>query len=419
MQSLVDTNIDFSRFVALGDSITSGYIDGGLCYEGQQSCYAKILAQQFAVLGCREFRQPEIGPHSVGVGFSGNACLVLKPAFDSLTLTHKAPNGDTSVFLQNVYNSQGPFHNMSVPGAKSINLLAAGLGDPTRGSGNFNPFFTRMASNFSSSSILSDAIALKPSFFSLLIGNNDALAFALSGGTQDQITPITGPAGVGFVESIQLVVKELVSKGAAGVMANLTGIHAIPYFNAIPFNALLLDAQEAAELNRSYASNGISFVVGRNPFAIQDPLANSDGVRLIKAGELILMDLLLDKEKNSYLIGQKPIPKQYVLNLEEKIAVQNSIYLYNEAIKTVAMENQLAFVDVNTISQQIGADMWYDPEKKSMVYRRRGIFSLDGLHPTSFGQALLANEFIKAINYRYGTSLAPVKSIQYKGIQFP
>ena len=64
-------NIDVTRYVALGDSITSGYTDGALSYYGQLNSYPKLIADQFKLIGGGIFKQPLIDPNSVGVGFSG------------------------------------------------------------------------------------------------------------------------------------------------------------------------------------------------------------------------------------------------------------------------------------------------------------------------------------------------------------
>ena len=39
--------IDLSRYVAIGDSITAGYADGALYFDGQKNAYPNILAAQF------------------------------------------------------------------------------------------------------------------------------------------------------------------------------------------------------------------------------------------------------------------------------------------------------------------------------------------------------------------------------------
>ena len=44
-----------------------------------------------------------------------------------------------------------------------------------------------------------------------------------------------------------------------------------------------------------------------------------------------------------------------------------------------------------------------------------GLFSLDGVHPTSRGQGIIANEFIKVINTKWGTSIPLVNVSQIPG----
>jgi len=48
-----------------------------------------------------------------------------------------------------------------------------------------------------------------------------------------------------------------------------------------------------------------------------------------------------------------------------------------------------------------------------------GAFSLDGVHLTPLGNALLANSFIKAINSKYGSTIPQVDATRYKGVAFP
>jgi lysophospholipase L1-like esterase len=52
------------------------------------------------------------------------------------------------------------------------------------------------------------------------------------------------------------------------------------------------------------------------------------------------------------------------------------------------------------------------------TYVTGGAFSLDGVHPSPRGYALIANEFIKAINAKYGSNLKGVDLGNYR-ILFP
>jgi lysophospholipase L1-like esterase len=52
-------------------------------------------------------------------------------------------------------------------------------------------------------------------------------------------------------------------------------------------------------------------------------------------------------------------------------------------------------------------------------YISGGIFSLDGVHLTPRGYAIVANEYIKAINKTYNASIPTVNISNYRGVKFP
>ncbi len=417
-------NIDVTRYVALGDSITAGYTDGALCYYGQKNTYANLLAEQFKAIGGGDFKQPYLHPDSVGIGFAGNSCLVLKNIINSIeptsfNLTYLANQGDRSIFSKNNYTSDGPFNNMGIPGSKVISVVMPGYGNPVNGDGNFNPFFTRMAFSPETSSILSDALIIKPTFFSLFMGNNDILAYALSGGTSDIITPLEGSSGIGFKESLKTIVDSLLNNGAKGVIANLPDLNCVPFFSAFPYNGLVLSEQDVLLLNEKYGADGLHFTKGKNAFVICESIENPYKIRQIKKGESILLDILFDVQKEDYLSGMLPIPKKYILVNSEKLKIEDMIEAFNKFIKSLADQKKMAFVDVNTLLKKSRNDRIYNGLLYKFSYKNGGVFSLDGLHPNAYGQALLANEFIKAINSSYHTTIQLLDSDTFKNNIFP
>ena len=52
------------------------------------------------------------------------------------------------------------------------------------------------------------------------------------------------------------------------------------------------------------------------------------------------------------------------------------------------------------------------------TYLTGGAFSLDGIHPSPRGYALIANKFIEAINAKYSSNLKGVSLYDYR-IMFP
>lgn len=226
---------DFSKYVALGNSLTSGYTDGALFKAGQMNAYPKLLADQFSLVGGGVFNTPFVNDNTGGLLFGGSVNSEFGPrlVFNGVGPSPLPKTPTTEVF--NILT--GPFNNMGVPGAKSFHLLAPNYGDPagliTKTA---NPYFVRFASS-ATTSIIADAMAQNPTFFSLWIGNNDVLGYATSGGDgSNPITPTTGAPGVGFDGSYTALINTLTSKGAKGVIANIPYVNTIPYFNFISVN---------------------------------------------------------------------------------------------------------------------------------------------------------------------------------------
>ncbi|MBS1646702.1 MAG: hypothetical protein JST67_05125 [Bacteroidetes bacterium] len=411
-------SINPTNYVAVGNSITSGFADGALYYNGQLVSYPNLLAQQLKLVGGGNFNQPLMSPSSVGVGSTGNAPLMLGYSTDCLGVTSLAPIptatvGDVSAFSNNIYAAQGPFNNMGVPGAKVITAAVPGYGNPALGPNNYNPFFTRMAKNPGTSSMLSDAMLQNPSFFSLFLGNNDVLAYASNGGASDFITPQAT-----FAAAYQQIVDSLTKNGAKGVVANIPDITALPFFTTVPWNGLALTRQGQADTLNALWSNMYNFKVGNNPFLIKDPAAPL-GQRLINSNELILLNIPLNNVKCHALGSIQPIPNQYVLTTMEMANIQTAISGFNATIKAVAQAKGLAFVDVNAFMQQTVKGISYNGININASFVKGGAFSLDGIHLTPLGNALLANEFIMAINTQYGATIPQLDATQYHGVLFP
>jgi lysophospholipase L1-like esterase len=114
-----------------------------------------------------------------------------------------------------------------------------------------------------------------------------------------------------------------------------------------------------------------------------------------------------------------PIPNQFVLMETEIADINNTIEAYNEKLKATANALGLAFVDVNEFMSRIKTGIIYNGVNVSAEFVAGGAFSLDGVHLSPLGNALMANEFIKAINQKYGVSIPQVNATKYKGVEFP
>jgi hypothetical protein len=415
-------SLNVTKYVAIGNSMSAGYSDNALYHEAQIYSYPNLLAQQFRMIGGGEFKQPLVPANSVGIGNMQNARYVLAPSMDcagvtSLMPTFAAAEGDISIFTTSVA-ANGPFNNMAIPGVKATTALYPGYGDYTQGAGNFNPFYTRVSTDPSSTSILGDAAGQQPTFFSVSIGNDDVMGYAMSGGVGDVITPSAGAPGFGFDASVDAILGTLTAQSAKGVVANIPSIHSLPYFNTVPYNGLMLDAANAAGLSAAYAALGISFTAGANGFMIEDASAPG-GMRKAIEGEMILLSVPQDSLKCAGWGSMKPIPNQYVLNAAEIAQADAAITAYNTKLQATATALGLAYVDVNAFLARVRTGVIYNGVAMNATFVQGGVYSLDGIHLTPKGNAMLANEFIRAINSKYGSTIPEIDATSYKGVVFP
>ena len=72
-ESIVFTSgtADFSNYVAVGNSLTSGFSDAALFVDGQIASFPNMLANNFALAGGGEFNIPFMADNLGGATFAG------------------------------------------------------------------------------------------------------------------------------------------------------------------------------------------------------------------------------------------------------------------------------------------------------------------------------------------------------------
>ncbi|TVZ21961.1 GDSL-like lipase/acylhydrolase family protein [Dokdonia sp. Hel_I_63] len=269
---------DFSSYVSVGNSLTAGFADGALYITGQENSYPNIMAQQFALAGGGSFSQPLVSDNLGGLTLGG--MQITENRFVLATDADGNPGparlaGTPTTEVSNIV--AGPFNNVGVPGAKSFHLVAPGYGNVAGvATGQANPYFARFASS-ANTTVMAEALAANPTFFSLWIGNNDILGFATSGGAgadqtgnpdattygPNDITDPTLFAGVYAQE-----VAALTSTGAKGALVNIPDVTSIPFFTTVPSQAIPLDEETAATLNASFAAYNTQVLPGLASFGV-------------------------------------------------------------------------------------------------------------------------------------------------------
>ncbi|RXG31682.1 SGNH/GDSL hydrolase family protein [Leeuwenhoekiella marinoflava] len=452
---------DFSTFVSVGNSLTSGYADGALYISGQQNSFPSILAGQFALAGGGEFTQPLVDDNSGGLLAGGTQIQPNRFVLALDAAGNPGPvrlEGTATTDITNVLS--GPFNNMGVPGAKSFHLVAPGYGNIAGvATGASNPYFVRFASS-TEATIIGDAAAQNPTFFSLWIGNNDILSFATSGGTGVDQSGNLDPSTYGgnditdpnvFASIYNQEIQALMASASGGVVFNVPDVTSIPFFTTVPFNAIPLDATTAAGVNQAYVQyNGglaqyaalgvitaeerdartIDFQEGQNAVVIEDEtlttLPNPAGgtlpnIRQATADDLLLLTTssklgtLADPDNPGSVIGVGvALGDVDVLIPEEQALIATAQASYNATIQGLAQANDLAFVDSRAILNQLAdTGIAFDAGTLTSTFATGGAFSLDGVHPTPRGYAYLANQAIDAINSTYGSTIPKVNIGSY------
>lgn len=415
---------DFSVYVAIGNGFTAGYMDNALTLEGQMQCFPNLLANQFLLVNGGAFKQPLV---NAGNGFGYDfGTQTASGKWVLMNSVNCANQNDVDINILSVnpddrtwIGNQGPFNNMGVPGAKSFNLYSQLFG---KGGATGNPYFFRMASDTGASSglsstVLGDAAQLDPTFFTLWIGSNDVFLYAMSGGQPNgnslyEITPIPQ-----FDAAIDTIIADLSSNGTKGLVANIPDIADLPFFSTIPYNGLILTKSQADSLNL-LSPPGISFQEGANPYVVSNPGGGT--IRQMKEGELLLSsikrDSLLCFAKGT---PQRPIESTKVLDTAEMLNIRNAIQAYNSKLRSAALSKGLAFADMNSFFKSFTKGFVFNGATYTTAYLKGGAFSLDGIHPNGRGYAIIANEFIRVINAKYGSNLPPVDVNAATGVLNP
>ncbi|RLD41949.1 MAG: hypothetical protein DRI89_08490 [Bacteroidetes bacterium] len=419
---------DFSTYVAVGNSLTAGYADGALYKSGQSYGWANILSAQLKQSGGGDFVLPVIESEQ-GV-LPGK--LVLGPSTDCLGNVSLGPvpanDGDLDPWNNHIDYA---INNLGVPGAKVGHLLFPGYGNPANlPAGLANPYFVKFAST-PDITVLEQALSMQPTFISLWIGNNDVLGYATSGGAGSEITPVADFAG-----QYGYLAQNLFAGGSEGILANIPDIANAAFFTTVPYNPIVLTDQVLVDqLNTAYApynaamaSLGLPYRVnwslGANPMVIVDkdmgmPVPEFN-IRQIESNELVLLTIPQDSIKCAQWGSAKPIPDQYVLTVKEIKNVNDATEQFNNIIKQTAQDLNLAFADFNSLMKQMqGTGLVYDGITFTTAFVYGNLFSLDGIHLSPQGNAVVANYYIDAINATYGANVPKVNISDYPPITLP
>jgi hypothetical protein len=428
-------SVTVNKYVSIGNSLTAGYQAGGLYEDGQIYSFPNLFAQQLKAAGATigTFEQPIWGnPGSPDAkGKAARMEILSWPASGPVI----GQSGAAAGTAKNSALSR-PYDNLGIPAAKIGDFLDT-ADFLTKTVSSQNPFFYHvLRSKTYGSSVMDQArkITPKADLITFWLGNNDVLLFAVYGGAvvvSGTVIPIAPtPAGTFASEYAKAFDSLRAAFPAAKILAgNIPDISAIPHFNTVgPAVAANLQGAFAISYQKhgtTGVGNGSSYLTEKNPPLI--PLGAGAYVGQIGTptgkwykDNNVAVPSGIDTTANFGLDYRNPIPDALILDSLEIAMANNALTAYNQTIASVTTAKNALLVDVNSIFNDIHKNgLKIGPTTFTTEYISGGLFSLDGVHPSSKGAGVMANEFIKALNKKYGSNVGTVDISKLPGIPAP
>lgn len=413
----VDTgSADFSSFVTIGNTVTAGYQSGSLYQSAQQYSYGKLIADVMGI----SFSQPLVAD-------PGTRGRLEVESLDPFTL-YTNPNQGAPLNL----NYPAPYNNLGIPGAFAYDVLNA-----TNSTDNFtnvyggvpNPMFDLILRNsaLQLGTQIQQAAALSPTFIILWIGWNDVLGFATSGGTSpnaptDQNTFNALYNGIGATLAANIANCEY-------VVGNIPNIQTLPFFTTvgpqmalgIPWSQLALLAvpglfyQEHGNTGMSTVfTDSLALLTGGSLVTLRGSsyaaLVGTPSGKFYVDYEFPALPPGIDTTQAFGVHPQNPWPDALILDPGEITTATTAVTNYNNIIANLATSAGYGLADFYSLFNSIRATDFtggtvINGIAFTTMFVTGGMFSLDGVHPTSQGQAIIANQFIVAINDAFDANL--------------
>ncbi|CAI8406892.1 MAG: Uncharacterised protein [Polaribacter sejongensis] len=114
-----------------------------------------------------------------------------------------------------------------------------------------------------------------------------------------------------------------------------------------------------------------------------------------------------------------PLADKWVLTPEEQLEIKTATDGYNATITSIANAKGLAFVDLNAILREAASGIQFDRYTMTTSLVTGGLVSLDGIHLTARGYALMANRILGAIDAKFGSNFTTATNGLAKADDYP
>lgn len=363
-------SINASNYIAIGNDYTAGVLNNVVSEEGQKNSFAALLAKQFSIIKPIPFNSP-----LMPLGMMDKQLTLEK--WDSVYLG--CPN---KVLLDGLHANKaslamndltGTFNNFGSPNMNIKDVIKT--------------IYQKDLLRFihGNTNYLNAVYNTHPTFFSVELGFADIRNFARLGGTCN-INCM--PSARDFESMYKLMLDTLKTPDNKGIIYTIPDITEMPYLT----------------FGKNYfgdtADCSVSF------FYIED---HSGNISVAKDNEIFLLTEL----ENIIKSGQgttidNPIRDFYCLDVTEMAQLKDYINTYNNIIRQLAVNYNLALVDMNQIFHEINTSTqgyMQDGISLNNTYITGGFYSIDGYSLSPRGNAYITNRIIETLNNQYQANI--------------
>ncbi len=384
--------------VVVGDSLSAGYLNGSLYDKQQPHGYASVVAQQAGI----NLPLPLIAEPGIP------SVLKLKRGTGEISRDPGTSIGRTDPTMQT--------YNLAVPGATAFHALTLdpALGPPTSRVQGMTNLILGLPGFFIDEihSQVGWAYGLFPDIVLLWVGGQDALLGVING--TDKAATDADQFAIHFAN----IMGALAVTDVKIMVANVPSVTDIPFVLSREEAAAFLGVPEFY-LDGLVAGDEFVTLDGLGPLAAALTFLDPDLFRIRDPATCFAIE-----EQNVDDPHPDIICDDYILTADEMSAINDKVVAYNDVIDgVIAAANEIqpgvaTLVDMNGFFADIAANgILVDRHQWLTTDFLGGIFSLDGIHPTYTAQALIAGEFIAAINSAYEEEVVPPLTRQrFRGI---
>lgn len=372
-ENIFTAHAAFQRYVAIGTSISAGVQSDGLIAATQLASWPAQLAGMavsslkqplIAGTGCRA---PVIAPLLLDVRLSGEPAAV--------------PNDATLSCSPLLFGLAPPFDNVALNGALTVDALTTTSATSSPADAKIygrvlQPLMTQVTT----------MIARNPTLVSVELGSNEVLG--ATSGTTALVFPEAAwePVYNQVVSAVPMTAKGVL----VGLIDNLADVQAFRLGDDLWQDGLEFGLFNVQVSPDCHGNQNLIFVTLKVPLAVAAGLAQSQ------------------HGLGAYVLSCTDVPatEDFILTPTDAGAINSQLQLMNAHIQAQATARGFAYFPLGALYDTRNAKAPFSVVKLMTSPAPFGpYFSLDGLHPSAAGQAILARAAAQALNAKYNLGI--------------